>query len=95
MSRLISVDVLISKAEAEAMGMAEPYHSTFDVMVKWLVAKIPTFESEQKVGKWIKIDDGRISGRCSECGWEAHLYEDDVYGMDYCPNCGMRLEVAG
>ena len=43
-----------------------------------------------KTGKWIEAYDpfNRISGRCSVCGWEAHLYEDDVVGMNYCPNCG-------
>lgn len=52
---------------------------------------------EQKTGKWIEVDDfyNRIRGRCSECGWESHMYEDDVVGMDYCPNCGARLENGG
>lgn len=45
-------------------------------------------------GTWIKIDDAdnRIAGRCSACGWEAHLYEDDVVGMNYCPNCGAYMK---
>lgn len=43
-------------------------------------------------GHWIEVDDDRISGICSECGWEAHLYEDDVVGMPYCPNCGARMD---
>lgn len=53
----------------------------------------PTIE-ERKNGKWIEVEDfyNRIRGRCSVCGWEAHMYEDDVVGMDYCPNCGARLE---
>lgn len=42
-------------------------------------------------GEWIKVDDVLISCRCSVCGWEAHLYEDDVYGMPYCPNCGSKM----
>ena len=50
---------------------------------------------ERKTGKWIVVDDGCISGKCSVCGWEAHMYEDDVVGMDYCPNCGARLEGEG
>ena len=49
-------------------------------------------QPERKTGKWIVVDDGCISGRCSVCGWEAHMYEDDVMGMDYCPNCGARME---
>ena len=53
----------------------------------------PTIE-ERKNGKWIEVEDfyNRIRGRCSVCGWEAHMYEDDVVGMDYCPNCGAKME---
>jgi len=47
----------------------------------------------QKTGHWIPVDDPSITGRCSVCGFESHLCEDDVYGYDYCPNCGARLEV--
>lgn len=45
-------------------------------------------------GRWIEFDDAYnlISGRCSVCGWESHLYEDDVVGMPYCPNCGAHME---
>lgn len=55
---------------------------------------LPSAQPERKTGKWIEVNDAdnRISGRCSICGWESHLYEDDVVGMDYCPNCGARLE---
>ena len=47
---------------------------------------------ERKTGKWIAVDDadGLIAGKCSACGWEAYLYETDVVGMGYCPNCGAR-----
>lgn len=53
---------------------------------------LPTIE-ERKTGKWIEVEDfyNRISGRCSVCGWEAHMYEDDVVGMDFCPNCGADM----
>jgi len=53
----------------------------------------PTVQAEQKKGHWIPVDDPSITGRCSVCGFESHLCEDDVYGYDYCPNCGARLEV--
>lgn len=43
-------------------------------------------------GHWIDFDDARISGKCSVCGWEAHLYEDDVVGMPCCPNCGATMD---
>lgn len=49
---------------------------------------------KRKKGKWVEVDDfyNRISGRCSVCGWEAHMYEDDVVGMNFCPNCGARMD---
>lgn len=58
------------------------------------IEDLPAAQSESKTGKWIEAYDpfNRISGRCSVCGWEAHLYEDDVVGMNYCPNCGAEME---
>ena len=53
---------------------------------------VPSVDRPQ--GEWIEVDDVSISCRCSVCGWEAHLYEDDVYGMPYCPNCGCRMKGA-
>lgn len=53
---------------------------------------LPAAQPERKRGHWIKVDDDLIIGKCSVCGWESHLYEDDVVGMDYCPNCGARLD---
>ena len=50
--------------------------------------------TDRPQGEWIEVDDISISCRCSVCGWEAHLYEDDVYGMPYCPNCGARMKGA-
>lgn len=55
--------------------------------------KEPSAQTEQKKGHWIPVDDPSITGRCSVCGFESHLCEDDVYGYDYCPNCGARLEM--
>ena len=56
------------------------------------VQALPSTDRPQ--GEWIEVDDALISCRCSACGWEAHLYEDDVYGMPYCPNCGCRMKGA-
>lgn len=53
---------------------------------------LPTIE-ERKTGKWIEEQEGlTVSGHCSACGWECYLYEDDVVGMPYCPNCGAKME---
>ena len=51
----------------------------------------PTIE-ERKKGKWIvPHHDVVISGTCSCCGWDAILFETDVAGMPYCPNCGADM----
>lgn len=57
------------------------------------VETIPSVTPERENGKWIVVDDAynRISGKCSVCGREAHMYEDDVVGMNYCPNCGADM----
>ena len=54
---------------------------------------LPSAQPKRKKGKWIEVDDAynRIRGRCSACGWEAHMYEDDVVGMWFCPNCGADM----
>lgn len=43
-------------------------------------------------GTWIEIYDDEIAGTCSVCGWNSRLYEDDVVGMNYCPNCGAYMK---
>jgi len=52
-----------------------------------------SIQPERKKGKWIEVNDAynRISGRCSACGWETHMYEDDVVGMPFCPSCGADM----
>ena len=85
---------LISRQEAiELIERMKPYHQDADDIAE-MIANMPATQSEYKKGKWIEAYDpfNRISGRCSVCGWEAHLYEDDVVGMNYCPNCGARME---
>jgi len=59
--------------------------------IKEAVESVPSVEPEWKTGKWIPVDSETVNGRCSVCGYESHLYENDVYGEHYCPNCGARL----
>ena len=55
------------------------------------ITDVPTaIEAE---GEWIEVDDSLISCKCSICGWESHMHEDDVYGMPYCPNCGTDMRI--
>lgn len=57
------------------------------------IGTLPSVQPQKTAGRWIEVDDAynRISGRCSACGWESHMYEDDVVGMNYCPNCGADM----
>ena len=93
--RLIDADRLLEDKRVEKY-----YHlKNGDVAIPLIDIKhAPTIE-ERKKGKWIEVDDAynRIRGRCSACGWEAHMYEDDVVGMWFCPSCGadMRGEQDG
>ena len=49
--------------------------------------------NELKTGTWIPVESPTVNGRCSVCGYESHLYENDVYGEHYCPNCGAWLRL--
>ena len=53
---------------------------------------LPSVEPERKKGKWIPVEREIVNGRCSVCGYESHLYENDVYDENYCPNCGAKLD---
>lgn len=80
-SRASAIDIVRFEC-GEWEGLAKTIIKRFE--------QLPSVQSESKTGKWIEAYDpfNRISGRCSVCGWEAHLYEDNVVGMNYCPNCG-------
>ena len=53
---------------------------------------VPPVEAlERKYGKWIEIDDGLVKGYCSQCGWLSYYYENEIIGMNYCPNCGADM----
>ena len=47
--------------------------------------------TERKRGEWIEINDGLVKGYCSQCGWLSYYYENEIIGMNYCPNCGADM----
>lgn len=47
---------------------------------------------EVRHGHWIRYDDLVVSCECSVCGEKFNLYEDDVLGYPYCPNCGAKMD---
>ena len=98
MNDLISREEAITAIEraARKLQAMDDSHSA-DKVISGLMKAMSivglTPSTEPKTGKWEEICNDHISGRCSACGWEAHLYEDDVVGVPYCPNCGARMEV--
>lgn len=56
------------------------------------IKSLPSVQPERKLGKWIS-EDYELYGYCSECGFETVNYGYGVFGYDYCPNCGARLEI--
>ena len=62
------------------------------VSIKALYIAVRAMAEERKKGKWIVPQhDLVISATCSCCGWNAILFETDVAGMPYCPNCGADM----
>ena len=45
-----------------------------------------------KHGRWVYDEDAIVHGHCSVCGWCAIWQETDVFGSNYCPNCGARMD---
>lgn len=96
--RLINADALMETINRHCYSVQHDMTSIEPGMTRigilQAIQEQPTIEPERKKGRWIAVDDyfNRISGRCSACGWEAHMYEDDVVGMNYCPNCGAKME---
>ena len=100
MSDLISRQSVLDKFKAlcDACGEGEKYNG---VMCRCcalddgicIVEDAPDAEPERKKGEWISVESNTVNGRCSVCGYESHLYENDVYGEHYCPNCGAWLRL--
>ena len=72
-------------------GMKDGYYR-----IKSKVLNMPTADVVEVVhGEWIEHDDALVSGHCSVCGWESIICETDVIGMNYCPNCGAKMDKKG
>lgn len=61
-----------------------------------LMEDAPTIEPEPKTAYW--VDGGQYAEghphhewHCSECGWST--MEAGLPGFNYCPMCGLRMEV--
>lgn len=66
------------------------YNKGLDDAIKAVNSLTPA-EPKRKKGKWIPVESQTVNGRCSVCGYESHLYENDVYGEYFCPHCGTDM----
>lgn len=48
-------------------------------------------QPERIKGLWIEYDDGITACECSVCHEKYNLYEEDVFGRNFCPNCGADM----
>ena len=92
MSDLISRQNAIDVLEILSEKMSEEGQTVMAQAVA-VLKDLHSEEPERKKGKWIPVDSATVNGRCSVCGYESHLYENDVYGEHYCPNCGSWLRL--
>lgn len=81
MSRYIDADKLLKGYED---------HELISTHLIW---NAPTADVvEVRHGHWIDYDDDIVSCECSACHKKFNLYEDDVNGYSYCPNCGAKMD---
>jgi rubrerythrin len=99
--RLIDADELIEHAWRDKLDSRELIAEMIEKAptIKEIPTKIPinVFEQlislEPKTGRWQKISADKYSEhaayyfRCSECG------KDIIGERNYCPNCGLKMEV--
>lgn len=54
-----------------------------------VLTELPSVTPKQKIGRWIDTEslDSALWYACSECG------ETEYYATNYCPNCGVKMEV--
>ena len=88
---------LISRAAAMDAFMSKPpeyYHSSYIVGE---LNCVPAVDAAPVVhGRWIEIEDswGDCHYQCTECGeeWNLDAGTPAENNMNYCPNCGAKLD---
>ena len=61
-------------------------------IAKEAIEQLPPAQPERIKGHWIEHDDGLTACECSVCHEKYALYEEDVFGRNFCPNCGAEME---
>lgn len=99
--RLIVADALIVDAIKErrfVFQMKDCLNPEFVVRTVYndladFIAAQPTIEAEPvKRGRWERLNYVAGWARCSNCESPWELSKIDAFNMDYCPNCGAKME---
>lgn len=88
--RNIEINKLIGEVSDCEPTNAIDYHRQ---LVEWLKELKQLREQEPKTGYWRAVYQGDeiIDYRCSECEF-GNTFGKGTYGMNYCPNCGAKME---
>lgn len=68
----------------DAFGHGNSYYTSDDIIK--IIKSLPSVEPIIKKAKWIEDGYYDLPCVCSYCG------EEGSYEMEYCPNCGARME---
>ena len=90
MSRYYEESEIMKALDSNLVGTY--YGLVLNVNIDEFLDGVPTADVvERKRGKWIEINDGLVKGYCSQCEWLSYYYENEIIGMNYCPNCGADM----
>ena len=88
------------QAALEAFGLSESTrkyggdHSGYDTMMMYeiqdVIEGLPSVTPRPKTGHWIRTDIDKM--KCSECGVIHFIAQYPTGKIDWCPNCGAKME---
>lgn len=92
MSREEAIEIL-SDMRAEYNLFGDEEEATRYHVLSWAIQEMKATQPERKTGRWIEWDED-CTWECSSCGEPWTLIEGTPKqnGMNYCPNCGARME---
>ena len=97
MSDLISRQAALNALEALEQDAPSAMHASAIFDCEDTIKRLPSVEPERKTGHWIIHSDdlfpSESTQECSEC--HEHQPLDWRHSDNYCPNCGIKMEVDG
>jgi len=101
MPRYIDADVILTKFDKTLQLAGNDGAIAALKFCKEIVRKAPTISPDEVrgVGRWVRINvmsDEWFKLKCSCCQKEFEIMEGELedYILNYCPNCGAKMEVS-